>query len=282
MLRKSFLCRIVLCLLAGLGSGYSGWAQDTSRAERYFKELDKDNDGSLSEEETKRADDRMKERLKEAGLELRPGLKQSDFAKIAEKVDELRQKERETRGDGGRGSSGKPKEKTKVNVALPTTYSAVDKDGDGQIGLYEWERSKFAEFRALDRNGDGFLSPRELLAGSPAAAKPAATPSAPAAATTQPVAATPGTPSVAVPPATPATPVVATPPEEDRETKVAKVFFKGLDKNNDGSISEDEWSESRGIRVKFEQAEVAPEFPLNEADFIKEYRAVEQKKTTST
>lgn len=282
MLRKSFLCRIVLCLLAGLGSGYSGWAQDTSRAERYFKELDRDNSGSLSEDETKRADDRMKERLHDAGLDLRPGLKQSDFAKIAEKVDELRQKERESRGDGGRGSSSKPKEKTKVNVDLPATYVPADKDGDGQIGLYEWERAKFAEFRALDRNGDGFLSPRELVAASTAAAKPVATTTAPAAATPKPVA-TPGTPAVAVPPATPATPVVVTtPPEEDRETKVAKVFFKGLDKNNDGAISEEEWSESRGVRVKFEQAEVTPTFPLSEDEFIKEYRAVEQKKTTAT
>lgn len=282
MLRKSLPCRIVFCLLAGLGSGYSGWAQDTSRAERYFRELDRDNSGSLSEEEVKRADERIQNRMKDAGLTLRPGLKQSDFAKFAEKVDEARQRERESRGDGDRGSSSKPVVKVRVTVDLPATYTAVDKDGDGQIGLYEWERAKFAEFRALDRNGDGFLSPRELVASTTATAQGGATTTAPTAATPAPVA-TPGTPAVAVPPSTPTAPaVVATPPEEDRETKVAKVYFKGLDKNNDGEISEEEWSESRGVRVKFEQAEVTPQFPLTEGAFIQQYRALEQKKATST
>lgn len=284
MLCKSCLCRIVLCLLTGLGSGYNACAQDTSRAERYFKELDRDNSGSLSEEEVRRADDRIQERMEAAGLKLRPGLNQSDFAKFAEKVDEARQKERESRGDGDRGMSSKPKEKQKVNVALPTTYVATDKDGDGQIGLYEWERAKFAEFRALDRNGDGFLSPRELIAGNTFAATPASTTTAPGSVAPPPAVnpAAPGTPAVATPPVTSAAPVATTPPEEDRDAKLAKVYFKGLDKNSDGTITEDEWSESRGIRVKFEQAEVTPPFPLTEDEFIKQYRTVEQKKATST
>ena len=45
---------------------------------------------------------------------------------------------------------------------LPKEYQAYDKNGDGQIGLYEWERSKFAEFKKLDKNHDGFLTPQEL------------------------------------------------------------------------------------------------------------------------
>ena len=47
-------------------------------------------------------------------------------------------------------------------AALPEAYRALDKNGDGQIGLYEWDRAKFAEFRKLDKNGDGFLTPKEL------------------------------------------------------------------------------------------------------------------------
>jgi hypothetical protein len=45
---------------------------------------------------------------------------------------------------------------------LPKEYQAYDKNGDGQIGLYEWERSKYAEFKRLDKNHDGFLTPQEL------------------------------------------------------------------------------------------------------------------------
>ncbi len=317
MLRKSCPWRIVFCLLAGLGSGYSSYAQDSGRSdgrgdnrgdgrsdnrgdsrnegrgERYFKEMDRDNDGTLTEEEFNRADERMRDRLKEVGITYRRGLDLRDFARVNEKLEELRNKERESRGNDGdrRSSYGRPKEKVKINISLPASYAAIDKDRDGQIGLYEWERAKLSEFRALDRNGDGFLAPRELVAATSttAAGKTPAKPAAATApitdATTLPVVATPGQPSAAVPPvkaATPAATVVATPPEEDRETKQAKVFFKGLDKDSDGSISQEEWSESRGVRVKFEQANVAPTFPLSEDEFVKQYRALEQKKTTST
>lgn len=45
---------------------------------------------------------------------------------------------------------------------LPESYQKLDKNKDGQIGLYEWERAKYAEFRKLDKNRDGFLTPQEL------------------------------------------------------------------------------------------------------------------------
>ncbi len=45
---------------------------------------------------------------------------------------------------------------------LPKEYQVYDKNGDGQIGLYEWERAKYAEFKRLDKNHDGFLTPQEL------------------------------------------------------------------------------------------------------------------------
>lgn len=53
---------------------------------------------------------------------------------------------------------------------LPEIYRALDKNKDGQIGLYEWERAKYAEFRKLDKNKDGFLTPQELGGTATAAA----------------------------------------------------------------------------------------------------------------
>lgn len=54
-----------------------------------------------------------------------------------------------------------PTRKSRTSL-LPEEYRALDKNGDGQIGLYEWNRAKFAEFRKLDKNNDGFLTPKEL------------------------------------------------------------------------------------------------------------------------
>lgn len=62
---------------------------------------------------------------------------------------------------------------------LPDRYQAFDKNKDGQISLSEWDRSKYAEFRKLDRNRDGFLTPQELaatvitVASAPAGTAPA-------------------------------------------------------------------------------------------------------------
>lgn len=70
------------------------------------------------------------------------------------------------------------------SAALPEAFRAYDKNQDGQIGLYEWDRAKLTEFRRLDKNRDGFLTPQELAVTVPpvvAAATPVAAPAAPAA-----------------------------------------------------------------------------------------------------
>ena len=57
-----------------------------------------------------------------------------------------------------------PKPRPRVTVDLPEKYRDRDVNKDGQIGLYEWERKAFAQFFVMDRNGDGFLTPREIVA----------------------------------------------------------------------------------------------------------------------
>ncbi len=46
---------------------------------------------------------------------------------------------------------------------LPDWFAIADRDHDGQVGLYEWDRSRFDEFSKWDTNGDGLLEPREVL-----------------------------------------------------------------------------------------------------------------------
>jgi Ca2+-binding EF-hand superfamily protein len=48
---------------------------------------------------------------------------------------------------------------------LPPWFAHLDADEDGQISLAEWRKGnkKLEEFHKLDRNGDGFLTPDEVL-----------------------------------------------------------------------------------------------------------------------
>jgi hypothetical protein len=54
---------------------------------------------------------------------------------------------------------------TQLPAGLPAWFAELDKDKDGQIGLYEWLGAKkpLSEFKAMDRNQDGFLTPDEVL-----------------------------------------------------------------------------------------------------------------------
>jgi Ca2+-binding EF-hand superfamily protein len=53
----------------------------------------------------------------------------------------------------------------KLPKELPPWFQQIDKDGDGQIGLYEWKNSgrPLDEFFKIDKNGDGFLTVEEVL-----------------------------------------------------------------------------------------------------------------------
>ena len=48
---------------------------------------------------------------------------------------------------------------------LPPWFAEYDTDGDGMVGLYEWRRKgrTIADFEPMDRNGDGYLTPKEVL-----------------------------------------------------------------------------------------------------------------------
>ena len=53
----------------------------------------------------------------------------------------------------------------KLPPGLPAWFAPLDRDGDAQVGLYEWKESRWTveDFRRLDRNDDGFLTTAEVL-----------------------------------------------------------------------------------------------------------------------
>jgi hypothetical protein len=61
----------------------------------------------------------------------------------------------------------------KLPKELPPWFAQLDKDKDAQVGLYEWKAAgrPVSEFVAMDQNGDGFLTPEEVLRHEKAKAK---------------------------------------------------------------------------------------------------------------
>ena len=142
----------------------------------FFDRLDRNGDGRLGGDEMENMPGFFRGMVERAGI--REGASRDDFSRGMDRVRQEFQERRES-GDSGRGgddrgrgddrSSGrsgyKPAEKPRVTLDLPEGFRERDSDEDGQIGLYEWrewDRASVDEFLLLDRNGDGFLTPREL------------------------------------------------------------------------------------------------------------------------
>lgn len=151
---------------------------------------------------------------------------------------------------------------------LPAEYASRDKNGDGQIGLYEWDRKKFAEFTKLDKNGDGFLTAVELLPKGVMKAFYSKTPGR---------AGSPAVGAVTGNPATPGAPVAGVPvAASDAIDQEARKTFGDMDENKDGAIDEADWGRSRRIRPWFDGVGIKVSLPMNVETFVANYRRAKE------
>jgi len=179
-----------------------------------------------------------------------------------------------------RSSSANVKKQPREHVTLdlPEKYRDRDKNGDRQIGLYEWERAAFAQFKTLDLNRDGFLTPRELMrAEKIASAIAAETPTTANTATPFPTAANTSSPP---PPASAdrssteskdATQQQQAGTTNNARDRFARYVFGALDKNKDGRLTAEEWEQSERTREMFEREKIQLQFPVSIEQFVKVY-----------
>lgn len=194
----------------------------------------------------------------------------------------------------GYGTPAGGRTKPRITVSLPSSWQPLDLNGDGQIGLYEWDRSRFAEFLQYDLNSDGLLTASEIAAtkasppsgfvpqqvpgaapatGTPApSAQPSSAVSVPPSAVSN--TAKPAAPAASVPSGKPLSPVAVNP--ESSEGRYARYVFQRLDRNRDGSLTSDEWEQSQSIRQGFEKFSTPLTLPADFDRFAGLYVAVQQ------
>jgi Ca2+-binding EF-hand superfamily protein len=137
---------------------------------------------------------------------------------------------------GGFGGATSKFKTPNIPDSIPSWFKENDKDGDGQVALWEWTGS-LEDFQKYDRNNDGFITIAEAMYFAP---KPAAT-----ASTTPPAgdATTPATPGAVTPAAN----------TDERARTFAQQIIRLYDRNGDGKLDQQELQATRTLRFAWQQ-----------------------------
>jgi Ca2+-binding EF-hand superfamily protein len=151
-------------------------------ARERFKQFDKNADGVLQPEEQP---DFIKGELTKFDANKNGSIEFEEYKEFFKTQVATMEAQGALPGGGGSGTIEDELEKRptmfragKLPKDLPSWFEKLDKDKDGQVGLYEWKADSrtFEEFRQLDFNGDGFITIDECLRNNRILAKKAGVP----------------------------------------------------------------------------------------------------------
>ena len=237
---SSFLSALLLAAVATEGAAVS--TETSGAASKYhwlFQSFDRNSNSVIDPSEFERLPPPMRDWLLKKEVNLRRPISRNSFLRFAPQMMDAMRSKKTARSSFQYPHSPFLEEETDRSSRLPAKYRRRDKDGDGQIGFYEWNWRDSAEFSTLDLNDDGFLTPRELGAPSPKFVRKSRK-------------------------------------TTDSPRKVffdaARSVFRKADRSRDGQLSSREWSRIQPTKQFTREPGLRPQFPMKFPQFSDYYR----------
>lgn len=133
-----------------------------------IKRMDKNGDGKLSKDELP---EMLRDRFEQIDTNMDGFVDEKELAQAGERLRKLRGDSPDAPpfpGRPGAGAPGRPSGEAAIAAnreRIAQFLREHDKDSDGRISLKEFGEDRHEEYKKLDANGDGFLTPDELARG---------------------------------------------------------------------------------------------------------------------